>query len=111
MSNLRRLARKLGVKRTDDPDGVIATLQVARRLVKDHGYLPVEAVGRASAEFAAPVDDARAFWAAHYALTMAGLRKGLGVVELNHAEIDALLPIFDDAIKAQGEFNLKGRKK
>lgn len=111
MSKLRKLARKLGVKKTDDPEGVMAVLQVGRRLVQDEGYAPSEALLRAANQYAAPIDSGRAFWAAHYALTMAGYSEWMAMDAIEQAEIDVLVPIFDAAIRAQGQMNLKVKRR
>ncbi|OQW34541.1 MAG: hypothetical protein A4E20_11005 [Nitrospira sp. SG-bin2] len=110
MRSLRQIARKLGGKRTPDPEGAIAVLQIARRLVKDHGFKAIEALNEAAEKYASPIDPAKAFWAAHYTLTTAGARKGYGYFEVCEAEIDVLLPIFDAAIQSQGATNLKAKK-
>lgn len=110
MTDLKRLARKLGVRKSDDPEGSIAVLQVARRLVQDHGYTAVHALNESADKYAAPIDPSRAFWAAHYALTTAGLRSGLKYSEISDAEIDVLLPIFDQAIQNQGKMNMEAKK-
>lgn len=111
MPSPRQLARKLGVKcYCSDPEGTLSTLQVARRLVKDHGLLPVEALSDAADHYASPIDSNRAFWAAHYALMTAGVRTGLTVFEIREAGIDVLLPIFDAAILSQGSFNEKASR-
>lgn len=108
---LRRLARKLGVKSSNgDADGTIATLQVGRRLVQDHGFLPFEALFEAAEKYAAPTDPARAFWAAHRALVSAAKRLGLSSSDFTWSSVDEALPVFDDAIRAQGEFNAKAGK-
>ena len=65
---MKRLARKLGVKPTNDPDGVIAVLEIGKRFVKE-GQDPYEAILSASNDYAAPKDSARAFWAAYHALS------------------------------------------
>lgn len=108
-AKLRRLSRRLGVRRSDDSEGTLATLQIARRLVTE-GMLPNEALNEASDKYAAPIDSSRAFWAAHYALSMAGIRAG-HTWDFWNEEIDVLLPIFDQAIQSQGSMNLKAKKK
>ena len=90
------MARKVGAKAVRDTDGVIAVLQVARRIVKDAGRDPVEALMVAADDMASPKDNVRAFWAAHYAWT-----NGVGDTELDR---------FDDAIRSQGVVNELVRK-
>lgn len=106
-SKLRRLGRKLKVHQTPDPDGVIAVLSIARRLVKEHGLYPSEALDKAAEKYAAPIDHGRSFWAAHYALAMTTDPLKLDKIE----DIDLLLGLFDEAIQKQGEMNLKARRK
>lgn len=103
-----RLARKLGVKRSAN-EATLATLQAAKRLVKDEGYSPTEALNLAADKFSAAKDPAKAFWAAHYALSMAGYTQWLTMPQIEEAEIDVLLPIFDAAIKSQGTMNASVR--
>jgi hypothetical protein len=93
-SRVKRLSKQVGARPVRDTEGVIAVLQIARRLVKDAGKDPVEALTVAADEMASPVDNARAFWAAYRAL--AG--RGVGV------------EAFDEAIKAQGLVNALVKK-
>lgn len=109
-AKLRRLSRKLGAKKTDDKDGVLATLQIARRLIQDEGYAASEALNLAADKYAAPIDKSRAFWAAHYALTRAARDEWPILDLLDAAGVDVLLPILDAAIKHQGEMNMKAKK-
>jgi hypothetical protein len=110
--DLRRLGRKLGVKAFNgDPDGTLATLQVGRRLVQDEGWAPVEALKIAADKYAAPIDSARAFGAAHYALTMVARRYWPSMDAFENDCVDRQLPAFDDAIKNQGEYNLKAKRR
>jgi hypothetical protein len=78
---VKRLSRQLGVKPTVDPDGVIAVLQVARRLVKDTGAGVVEALLDAADRFAAPKDPVIAFWTAHYAYSSSKSGDAVGALE------------------------------
>lgn len=109
-AKLRRLSRKLGAKKVDDSDGVLATLQIARRLIQDEGYAASEALNLAADKYAAPIDKSRAFWAAHYALTMVSRRYWSTMRSFDEAPVDLQLPAFDDAIKHQGEMNMKAKK-
>jgi len=109
---IQRLKRKLGVKATSDPDGVLASLQIARRLVNE-GDTAVYSVMDDATRLAAPKDHAIAWWAAHHALTSAlpADAKSLGdfTIRASHEELVAL---FDTAIKNQGKMNaamLKGK--
>ena len=81
----KRLERQLGARMTDDPDGVMAVLQTARRLLSDGGelfkdgweeqrprkkptvYSFMGALRRA-VDLAHPKDRSRALWAAQHAL-------------------------------------------
>lgn len=95
-ARLRRLSKQTGAKPIADTEGVIAVLQVARRLVKDAGMEPVEALREAADNFASPKDPVRAFWAAYFAWS-----NGSG---------DTPLDVFDDAIRSQGLVNQAVRK-
>ena len=81
----KRLQRELGAKATDDPAGVLAVLQTARRLLAEGGVLVKDAwqeqptgkkpirysvMGalRRAADLAHPKDRDRALWAAQYAI-------------------------------------------
>lgn len=80
-SELRRLARRLKVRLTNDPEGVNATLNIAARLVSDgwtqgqsfrhpagfNAYDIDGAIG-AAVELAASKDPVRTFWAAYAAV-------------------------------------------
>lgn len=109
-NRIQRLRRKLGVKRTDDPDGVLAVLQVSRRLISE-GDLAVYSVLMDAVRMAAPKDDAIAWWAAHYALTH---QIPTGYRTLGEyccvADQEKLLELFDAAIKNQGTLNVVVRK-
>ena len=71
LPNFRRLSKKLGVKRSDDPNGVIAVLQVARRLVQDEGFAPTEALNLAANKYAAPIPNNGVF-GTHHQSTLPG---------------------------------------
>lgn len=87
-AKLKRVERKAGAKATGDPDGVLAVLQTARRLLADGGELCKDtwqerrgtkkstiysALGalRAGVDLAHPLDRSRAAWAAQAALQSA----------------------------------------
>lgn len=81
---VRRLARKLHVSPTHDPDGVTAVLQIGKRLISEGwiqgttkvqdpetgktSYCSLGALD-AAVPMAAPKDATRAWWGAHRALT------------------------------------------
>lgn len=97
-ARLRRLSKQTGAKPIADTEGVIAVLQVARRLVKDAGMGPVEALREAADEFASPKDPVRAFWAAYK------------VFAHHHPRGLSDVGTLDEAIKAQGLVNQLVRK-
>ena len=87
-AKLKRAGKSLGAKATDDPDGVLAVLQTARRLLADGGDLfkdgwqekqsrgkptkyGVMGALREATNFAHPRDRDRALWAAQHALQVA----------------------------------------
>jgi hypothetical protein len=62
----------LGARKSADPDGVIATLEIARRLISENPELTVEgALLEAADKFASPKDPAKAFWTAYHAFSAA----------------------------------------
>lgn len=107
---IQRLKRELGVKATNDPDGVMASLQIARRLIND-GDTAVYSVMDDATRLAAPKDHAIAWWAAHHALISAlptGV-KTLGQFSVQSSS-EELVALFDTAIKNQGTMNAAIRK-
>ena len=108
-SKLKSLQQKLGARVTDDPDGVIAVLQSAKRLASTGVgvYTALDAaVGQAS-----PKDGARAWWKAFHALTSANG----GDLMFEKLTPEDLTAVFDKAIESQGVVNIaaskaKGRK-
>ena len=92
---IRKLSRELGAKPTPDPDGVIAVLQVGRRLIKDNGLPPEEALLQAADLYASPKDPVIAFWTAHYAYASADLS----------TDSSDPLAVMDKAISNQGLVN------
>lgn len=109
-SKLTKLKRTLGVKNTDDPDGVLAVLQIARRLVSE-GDSAVYATLDDAIQLASPKDHALAWWAAHRAL-FSSLPSGFRTLgEFTHeADKEDLLKVFDRAINKQGTMNAAVRK-
>lgn len=93
---VRRLARKLHARPTNDPDGVTAVLQIGKRLVSE-GWVQgldkridpetgkssycSEGALKAAVTMAAPKDELRAWWGAHTALHGA---LPVGFVTLDH---------------------------
>lgn len=93
-------------KRMGDPDGVMATLQIARRLLSertDKGVYPALDEGL---DLAAPKDRSRAWWAAHRAVIDA-LPEGFTTIGdftmLSGTSTDDVLAVFDRAILAHGQ--------
>lgn len=114
---IQKLKRKLGVKATTDPDGVMAVLQISRRLTAE-GDTAIYGVMEDALSMSAPKDDAVAWWAAHHALSTALPEgyKSLGEFSVRASQ-EEMLALFDVAIKNQGTMNLymakantKGRK-
>lgn len=87
---------------TGDPEGVMATLQVARRLVAEKQYSATDALKKAADEFAAAKDPARAFWRALYVL---GKASPVPAAQLDARDVDKVVPWFDAAIALQGAEN------
>lgn len=99
---LRRVARRNKAVISADPDGLMAALQVTKRLVTeahrdDRSLSIIEALGQAVG-MAAPVDDGRTFWAAVRVI-------------VRHTSVEkSSLEILSDAIEAQGRTNLFQQK-
>lgn len=117
---VKKLKKQLGVKKTNDPDGVMAVLQIARRLIADEGDMAVYAVLDEAVQMAAPKDDAIAWWAAHYAILSQVPYQFKTIGEYSaQAGHGNLVALFDAAILAQGKMNIntmhdskvKGHKK
>ena len=114
---IQKLKKQLGVKTTDDPDGVMAVLQIARRLISDEGDTAIYAVLDDAIRMAAPRDHAKAWWTAHYAL-QSQLPTGFQTLGEFSTQVstESLVNLFDAAIRNQGTINLavkrntKGRK-
>ncbi|ATN94008.1 hypothetical protein J4U01_gp045 [Mycobacterium phage Kumao] len=118
-AKIRRLARKLGVRPVPRQDDVLVTLQIGRRLinegwckyawkrqVNDRFQYDVTAAIQRSVKYAAAKNEARAFWAAYYAL-INQLPDGYSCLtqfndnpKTTHQDV---LDLYDRAIKAQGE--------
>lgn len=107
---IQKLQRKLGVKPSSDPDGVLAVLQIARRLYSE-GDTAIYSVLDDALSLAAPKDKALAWWAAHRALhsCMPEGHLTLGSYATDASEQD-VLAWFDAAIKRQGTMNVAVRK-
>lgn len=100
-AKIKRSQRTLGAKVTDDPDGVLAVLQTARRLLADGGELfkdgwhekqrskkptRYSAMGalRSAADLTHPKDRSQAIWTAQYALQSAMAKDRSGVNGIAH---------------------------
>lgn len=112
-NQIQKLRIELGVKPTDDPDGVLALIQIARRLLAEEGSTFVYSALNDAAEMAYPKDAGRAWWAAHHALisAMPDGYKTLGdYVHGGSASHEDVLALFDAAIKNQGTMNIATAK-
>jgi hypothetical protein len=135
-----RLERRLGARVTDDPDGVLAVLQTARRLLAEGGSLhkgdgwweksskatryTIIGALRHGVDLAHPRDRARAFNAAQHAVQgalNADKTAELGMAHLPQpvitrwetnpaSTLEDALRIMDAAIKNQGKVNLAVNK-
>lgn len=115
MNVLEKIQRKRA-KRIGDPEGVLSTLQVARRLLSERGDKGVYPALDDSLSMSVPKDRARAWWAAHRALINAlpGGHRTIGeFLWLSSTSVEDVLAVFDRAIKLQGEANIvqsKGKR-
>lgn len=110
---LQKLRRELGAKPTDDPEGVLAVLQVARRLLAEDGTRFVYSALNDAIPMAYPKDAGIAWWAAHHALCCAlpdGHKTLGGYVHDGNASHEEVLALFDTAIKNQGTMNIAKSK-
>lgn len=110
---IQKLQKELGVKATDDPDGVIAVLMVARRLLQEDGNNYVYSALNDALPMAVPKDQGIAWWAAHHALASAlpdGHKTLGGYVHDGKASHDDVLALFDRAIANQATMNAVVRK-
>lgn len=135
-----RAQRTLGAKVTDDPEGVLAVLQTARRLLAEGTELCKDAwqekrskkptrysaMGalRAAIDLSHPKDRSHAIWAAQYALQSAMEKDTSGVNGIAHlpepvitrweshpdTTIEDVLRVYDTAILNQGKVNLTASK-
>lgn len=102
-AKLKRAEKALGAKATDDPEGVLAVLQTARRLLADGGELfkdgwqeaqarkkptkyGVMGALRAAVDLAHPVDRHRAVTAAQHALQQAMEKDKTAVCGMAHLD-------------------------
>lgn len=95
-------------KRMGDPDGVMATLQGARRLLVERGDKGLYPVLDGAVEIAVPKDRARAWWSAHRALINAlpsGYRTMGDYLMMSGTTHDDVLAVFDRAIAVQASAN------
>lgn len=103
MKNLKRFARRNKAVLTGDPDGLLATLQISRRLVNESlkAGEPItirDAVDEA-VKLSSPKDEARTWWAAVRVL-------------LRNAEAGkSILNVLADACEAQGRMNAQIKKR
>lgn len=101
--DLKTYARKNKAVLTDDPDGLLSTLQVAKRLVnesiKDGEPVTVVAAVHKALQMSAPKDEARAWW------------KTVRVLLKHTEQGKSSLAILTDAIAAQGRMNHQIKKR
>jgi hypothetical protein len=97
MTDLKRAARKSNAVLTDDPEGLLATLQITKRLITEgraqgENYSIYTAMNTAVG-MAAPKDEARTWW------------KAMRVIIRNTESGKSSLAILADAIQGQGRVN------
>jgi hypothetical protein len=110
---LRRLSRKNGVKVTSDPAGVVATLQIAKRLVGERKDKALYLALDEALEMAAPKDRAQTWWASHRAV-VGQLPSGFTSIDQftksGDTSVEDVLDLLSRAVKNQGEVNLVAAK-
>lgn len=105
---IRVLERRIRAKKTDDPEGTLATLQSAKRLLAEGAGIGVYTALDAALEMSVPKDRSRTWWSAHHALNAALPNQVEQTMSefLAAAQPEEIEALFDRAIKAQGELNL-----
>jgi hypothetical protein len=116
---IKRLERKLGVRATPDPEGVMGLLQITRRYVTETNEAFIYSFLNEALEAAVPNNPAVAWWTAHHAIVGA-LPEGyttIGhfVADEQNVKLEDVVALLDRAIKNQGTINIavskrKGRK-
>lgn len=115
-TKLRRLQRKAGAHAPGDPDGVLATLQIARRLLKERGNKAIYPALDEALEKSDPTDRARAWWTAHRAIVNAlpdGFRTLGDYTDLDSTTVEDVDAVLLSAIRNQGMLNValaKGKR-
>ncbi|QSM01102.1 hypothetical protein SEA_NANOSMITE_57 [Mycobacterium phage Nanosmite] len=98
-NKLKRYARKHKAVLTDDPDALLSTLQITKRLVSEAHQqgqpLSVAAALDTALEMSAPKDPARTWWSA------------LRVIVRHNEPGKSNLAVLADAISDQGKVNHK----
>lgn len=115
-TKLRRFQRKVGAHAPGDPDGVLSTLQIARRLLKERGDKAIYPALDEALEMSIPLDRARAWWTAHRALVNS-LPPGFSALGdyamLPSTTVEDLDALMLSAIRNQGMVNVmlaKGKR-
>lgn len=104
---MKSLQRKLKAKLSGDPEGVLAALQVTKRLVKEGNSL-LDAMDKACFEMSAAKDPARVWWAvSHVIAAHIDDSEASWWVTLNR---QMLLDTLDRAILHQGQLNAAAAK-
>lgn len=110
---ISKLERKFGAKKTDDPDGVMAVLQIAKRLLSERGNKDIYIALDEALDMAVPKDRARTWWGAHRAIVHA-LPDGFLTIGdytiLSGTTSDDVVRLLERAVLAQGSVNLAGAK-
>lgn len=110
--SVKELFKGKQVKRLGDPEGVMAVLQIARRLLKERGDGAVYVALDEALDLAAPKDRARAWWAAHR-MVVRSLPAGtasIGDFEATSPSSDDVLELMAVAIRKQGVLNIQAAK-
>lgn len=108
-----KLLTKFRNKRIGDPDGVIAVLQIAKRLLSERGDGNLFAALDEALDMAAPKDMARAWWAAHRVIRMSLPNGYDNIVSFSTSDsVDAgkVMDVLDAAILLQGRANIQQSK-
>lgn len=110
VNKLFRNARK---KRSGDPDGIMAVLQITRRLLGESGDTAVYTAMDEAVELAAPKDSTRAWWGAHREIVAAmppGYTTIGEFIAHKHTSHDEVLQVLDKACQELGRRNAEAKK-
>lgn len=100
-------------KHIGDPDGTMAVLQIAKRLVTDREESNLYAALDEALDMAAPKDAARAWWSAHRVIRRSLPDRFDNILDFScdsTVTVEEILEVLEAAILAQGTANIRQAK-